>query len=61
MFEGVSIMTLRDGKIAEYREVAVTAPALVNMNFAPERIAKISARQGAALKARREMQRHLAE
>src|SRR4030088_1961163 len=61
MFEGVAIMTLRDGKIAEYHEVANTAPAFVDLNFAPERIAKIFARQGAALKARTEMQRHLAE
>jgi ketosteroid isomerase-like protein len=59
MFEGVAIMTLRDGRIAEYREVANTAPGFVDMNFAPERIAKIAARQGAALKARPEMQRHL--
>jgi ketosteroid isomerase-like protein len=59
MFEGVSIMTLRDGKIAEYHEVANTAPAFVDLNFAPERIAKIMARQGAALKARPEMARHL--
>jgi len=29
------------------------------MNFAPERIAKIAARQAAALKARPEMRRHL--
>ena len=28
MFEGVAIMTLRDGQIAEYHEVANTAPAL---------------------------------
>src|SRR5215472_13957093 len=41
MFEGVAIMKLRDGLIAEYREVANTAPALVDMNFAPARIAKI--------------------
>ncbi len=59
MFEGVSIMTLRDGLIAEYHEVANTAPAFVDMNFAPERIAKIVAKQGAALKARPEMARHL--
>ena len=52
MFEGVSIMQLRDGKIAEYHEVANTAPAFVQLNFAPERIAKIVAKQGAALKAR---------
>jgi ketosteroid isomerase-like protein len=61
MFEGVAIMTLRNGLIAEYREVANTAPGFVDMNFAPERIAKIAARQGAGLKARPEMQRHLKE
>ena len=60
MFEGVAIMRLRDGRITEYHEVANTAPGFVDMNFAPERIAKIVARQGAALKARPEMQRHLA-
>src|SRR6266480_2868136 len=61
MFEGVAIMQLRDGKIASYHEVANTAPGFVDMNFAPERIAKIFAKQGAALKARPEMKRHLAE
>jgi ketosteroid isomerase-like protein len=61
MFEGVSIMQLRDGQIAEYHEVANTAPAFVDLNFAPERMAKIIAKQGAALKARDEMKRHLAE
>jgi len=59
MFEGVAIMTLRDGKIAEYHEVANTAPGFVDMNFAPERIARIFAKQGAALKVRPEMARHL--
>ena len=59
MFEGVSIIKLRDGLISEYREVANTAPGFVDMNFTPERIAKIAARQGAALKARPEMARHL--
>ena len=59
MFEGVSIMELRDGKIISYHEVANTAPAFVDMNFAPERIAKIAAKQGAALKTRPEMKRHL--
>ena len=61
MFEGVAIMTLKDGKIAAYHEVANTAPAFVDIKFAPERIAKIVARQGAALKARPEMKRHLVE
>ena len=59
MFEGVSIMKLRDGKIASYHEVANTATGFVDMNFAPERIVKIVAKQGAALKARPEMKRHL--
>jgi ketosteroid isomerase-like protein len=61
MFEGVAIMKLRDGQIFEYREVANTVPSFVDMNFAPERIAKIAARQGAALKSRPEMARHLKE
>ncbi|MFB6446278.1 nuclear transport factor 2 family protein [Bradyrhizobium tunisiense] len=59
MFEGVAIMTLKDGKIAGYHEVANTAPAFVDLKFEPERIAKIVARQGAELKARPEMRRHL--
>src|SRR5258706_12315442 len=57
MFEGVAIMKLRGGLIAEYHEVANTATGFVDMNFAPERIAKIFAKQGSALKARPEMQR----
>ena len=61
MFEGVAIMGLRDGKIAGYHEVANTATGFVDMNFAPERIARIFAKQGAALKARPEMARHLVE
>jgi ketosteroid isomerase-like protein len=59
MFEGVSIMKLRDGLISDYREVANTATGFVDMNFAPDRIVKIVARQGAELKARPEMARHL--
>jgi ketosteroid isomerase-like protein len=59
MFEGVSIMKLRHGEITEYHEVANTTPAFVDLNFAPERIAKIAARQGAELKSRPEMARHL--
>jgi ketosteroid isomerase-like protein len=59
MFEGVAIMNLREGRITSYREVANTAPAFVDMNFAPDRIAKIATRQGAELKARPEMARHL--
>jgi ketosteroid isomerase-like protein len=61
VFEGVAIMNLRNGFIAEYHEVANTATAFVDMNFAPERIAKIVAKQGAKLKGRPEMKRHLKE
>ena len=59
MFEGVSVMKIRDGRIAEYREIADVAPSFVDMNFAPERIAKLAARQGSELKKRPEMARHL--
>ncbi|WP_458758990.1 nuclear transport factor 2 family protein [Afipia sp. TerB] len=61
MFEGVAIMKLRDGLIAEYGEVANVATGFLDMNFAPERIAKIFAKQNAELKARPEMQRHRAD
>lgn len=60
MFEGVAIFILRDGLIAEYREVANAGPALVDLGFAPERVCKILAREGAELKARPEARRHLA-
>ena len=57
-FEGVSIMSLRDGKIVEYREVANAGPGLVDTGFAPARIAKILAREGEDLRKRPEWQRH---
>ncbi len=60
MFEGVAIMKLREGKIADYCEVANTGTGFVDMNFAPERISKILRRQAGELKARPEMARHLA-
>jgi len=59
VFEGVSIMTIQEGQIAAYREVANPAPGLVDLGFAPERIAKLMARDGASLKARPETARHL--
>jgi ketosteroid isomerase-like protein len=59
MFEGVGIYTLRDGQIAEYREVANTGPALLDLGFPPERVAKILSREGAALKTRPEAKPHL--
>ena len=57
-FDGVSIMRLRDGKIAEYREVANAAIGLLDIGFAPERVAKILNREAAHIKARPEWQRH---
>lgn len=59
MFEGVAIFTLKDGLIADYREVANAGPALVDLGFAPERVAKILARAGAELKGRDEAKPHL--
>ena len=59
MFEGVAIMQLRDGKIAGVSRGRQHRAGFVDINFAPERIAKIVAKQGAALKARPEMKRHL--
>lgn len=59
VFEGVSCMKLRDGLIVEYREVANTAPALLQLNFTPERVARIMARQDDALRKRPETEAHL--
>ena len=60
MFEGVAMMKLSDGKIAEYREVANVGPAFVALGFAPERTAKILAKEGTHLRKQPEFQRHLA-
>ena len=57
-FEGVSMMKLDAGKIAEYRECANVGPGFVAMNFAPERIAKILGREGEHLRSRPEWSRH---
>ena len=59
-FDGVSMMSLEDGKITEYREVANVGPGFVDMGFAPERVAKILAKEGAHLKSQPEWRRHLA-
>jgi ketosteroid isomerase-like protein len=59
MFEGVAIFTLRDGQIADYREVANTGPALLDLGFPAERVAKILGKAGAELKNRAEAQPHL--
>ena len=59
-FEGVSMMSLRDGKIAEYREVANVGPAFVDLGFAPERVSKILAKEGKHLKDQPDFKRHVA-
>jgi hypothetical protein len=59
-FEGVAIMKLKDGSIAEYREIANTGPAFVALNFAPERVCKILAKEGEALRNDPAMARHIA-
>ena len=57
-FDGVSIMRLHDGKIAEYREVANSAIGLLDIGFAAERVAKILNKEAAHIKARPEWARH---
>jgi ketosteroid isomerase-like protein len=59
-FEGCSMMSLRDGKIAEYREVANVGPAFVELGFAPERVSKILAKEGKHLKSMPDFKRHVA-
>jgi ketosteroid isomerase-like protein len=59
-FEGVAMMRLRDGLITEYREVANVGPAFVALGFAPERVCKILAKEGAALDKTPRMARHVA-
>ena len=58
-FDGVSIMRLEDGKIAEYREVANTGHALLDIGFAPERVARILGKEAKEIKGRPEWARHL--
>jgi hypothetical protein len=53
------MMKLIDGKIAEYSEVANVGPAFVDLGFAPERTAKILAKEGAHLKKQPEFKRHV--
>jgi hypothetical protein len=59
MFEGVTICRMRDGLIADYREVAREGVALAQMGFAPERIAKYFSKQNRELRGREESVRHV--
>ena len=57
-FDGVSIMQLEGGKIVEYREVANSSIGLLEIGFAPERVAKILAKEARHIKERPEWSRH---
>jgi ketosteroid isomerase-like protein len=57
-FDGVSMMRLRDGLIVEYREVANAGIGLLELGFAPARVAKILAKEAKHIKERPEWARH---
>lgn len=59
LFEGVSVIRLRDGLIADYREVANVGPGLARLGFAPQRLARLMARFGEELAGRAETHDHL--
>jgi ketosteroid isomerase-like protein len=61
LFEGVCIVRMTDGLIADYREVAEVGTGLAMMEFAPERIAKFFARQARDLASRAEATGHVDE
>lgn len=61
VFEGVAIMTLVEGLIATYREIADVGPAFAAMNFPPERIAKLHARRDRELRGTPDFARHVAQ
>ena len=57
-FDGVSMMQLRDGLIVEYREVANSSMGLLEIGFAPERVAKILGKEARHIRQRPEWRRH---
>ncbi len=59
VFEAVSICRLRDGAIADYREVGNAAAGLSLMGFADRKIARFIAREAQALTARPEAAGHV--
>ena len=59
LFEGMSRFALRDGAIRRYDEVFDIGIALSQTHFAPERVARIVGRAGAALRQRHAGSRHL--
>ncbi|MFM9941576.1 MAG: nuclear transport factor 2 family protein [Hyphomicrobiaceae bacterium] len=59
VFEGISRFELEGGKIKRYSEVFDRGSALAQLDFAPERLKKISLKYAAALKAKAESKAHL--
>ncbi len=57
-FDGVSICELQNGKLASYHEITNALVGLQALGFAPERLAKIAARESAAFFARPEAAHH---
>ncbi|MGD9603423.1 MAG: nuclear transport factor 2 family protein [Gammaproteobacteria bacterium] len=57
-FEGVAVCALRDGLIASYHEVANSLVGLQALGFAPDRLAKLAARESQAFFARTEAAHH---
>ncbi|MCB1510163.1 MAG: nuclear transport factor 2 family protein [Hyphomicrobiaceae bacterium] len=58
LFEGVAVCRMRDGLIADYREIANAATGLFGTGFPPERLAKFIGKQHAELAERGESERH---
>lgn len=59
-FDGICCMELRDGVIRHYREVFDRGMALVQQDFAPERISRIVAKHAEALRQQPEWAAHFA-
>jgi len=60
MFEGVACVSLDNGKIKSYSEVANIGPGLVSLGFPAERTSKILQKHSSALQGRDESQHHFA-
>ena len=59
MFEGVAVVTLENGLIKTYAEVANSAPGLQRIGFDAERLARFIKKQGVELANRDEAKGHL--
>ncbi len=59
LFEGISRFRLEGGKIKHYSEVFDRGSALAQLDFAPERLKKITLKYANALKARPEAKAHV--